>query len=212
MKNQEEASSSPVGPIALASTAWVRSMEHLFKSAVEVNRATRAAFGVGATDSTTEGTRSLAYRRPEWRTEIDVEESNGLRVGDTVSFSKTITSDDVERFASISGDTNRLHLDESFAASSRFGGTIAHGALVSSLISAALARLPGLVIYLSQDVRFLRPVQVGDELTAMVEIIEDLGENRYRLGTSVRNEPGELVIDGEAQVLIDDHPERNDES
>jgi acyl dehydratase len=98
-------------------------------------------------------------------------------------------------------------MTDEFAERSRFGRRIAHGTLVSGTISSALARLPGLTVYLSQDLRFLKPVDVGDRVTAICEIVEDLGGDRYRLTTRVEREDGEVVIDGEAVVLIDDLPE-----
>ena len=123
-------------------------------------------------------------------------------VGDTITFTKTIHDEDVQRFAASSGDTNPLHLDEEFAEETRFKGRIAHGILVSGLISAALARLPGDVVYLSQDLEFLAPVEIGDRVTAECSIAEDLGNNQYRLTTTVTDDDGETVIDGEAVVLI----------
>ncbi|MEF8786956.1 MAG: MaoC family dehydratase [Haloarculaceae archaeon] len=123
-------------------------------------------------------------------------------VGDTITFTKTIHDEDVKRFAASSGDTNPLHLDEEFAEETRFNGRIAHGILVSGLISAALARLPGDVVYLSQDLEFLAPVEIGDRVTAECAIAEDLGNNQYRLTTTVTDGDDETVIDGEAVVLI----------
>jgi acyl dehydratase len=64
-----------------------------------------------------------------------------------------------------------------------------------------------MTIYLSQDLEFRRPASIGEELTAVCEIVEDLGDNQYRLTTEVRNADGETVIDGEAVVLIDDLPD-----
>jgi 3-hydroxybutyryl-CoA dehydratase len=123
-------------------------------------------------------------------------------VGDSITFTKTIHDEDVRRFAASSGDTNPLHLDDDFAQETRFGGRIAHGILVSGTISAALARIPGDVVYLSQDLEFLAPVDIGDRVTADCSIAEDLGNNQYRLSTTVRNEDGDTVVDGEAVVLI----------
>ena len=123
-------------------------------------------------------------------------------VGDSITFTKTIHDEDVRRFAASSGDTNPLHLDEDFAEETRFNGRIAHGILVSGTISAALARIPGDVVYLSQDLEFLAPVDIGDRVTADCTIAEDLGNNQYRLTTTVTNEDGDTVIDGEAVVLI----------
>ena len=123
-------------------------------------------------------------------------------VGDSITFTKTIHDEDVRRFAASSGDTNPLHLDEDFAEETRFNGRIAHGILVSGTISAALARIPGDVVYLSQDLEFLAPVDIGDRVTADCTIAEDLGNNQYRLTTTVTSDDGDTVIDGEAVVLI----------
>jgi acyl dehydratase/CBS domain-containing protein len=147
-----------------------------------------------------------AYERDEWDYEYFGDEG-AIDTGDRLTFSKPLDDADVRAFADASGDTNRLHLDESFAAETRFGERIAHGTLVAGLISAALARLPGLTIYLSQDLSFLGPVSLGDEVTAECRVVERLGENRFRLTTSVINGDGEKVIDGEAVVISDALPE-----
>jgi len=131
----------------------------------------------------------------------DVPAKDTISVGDSVTFSKTIHDEDVRRFAAASGDTNPLHLDEDFAAETRFEGRIAHGVLVSGLISAALARLPGDVVYLSQDLEFLAPVEIGDRVTAECTVVEDLGNDQYRLTTTITGD--DVVVDGEAVVLID---------
>ncbi|MFW5905697.1 MAG: MaoC family dehydratase [archaeon] len=137
----------------------------------------------------------------DWeRTVDDVEE---IAVGDSITFSKEISDDDVRSFAVASGDTNPLHLEDEYAEQTRFGGRIAHGMLVGGLISAALARLPGTVVYLSQDFRFKGPVRIGDRATAEVEVLELLDGGRYRLSTQVLVDE-EAVIDGEATVLIDE--------
>jgi acyl dehydratase len=180
--------------------AWARASSHLTNSALEANRATLAAFGLR------DGSGSSTARAPDWTVERTVEDPADIAVGDTVTFSKRIEADDVDAFAYASGDTNRLHLEEEYAAETRFGERIAHGGLVSGLVSAALARLPGMVIYLSQDTRFLNPVTLDQRLTAVVEVVEALGNGRFRLSTVVTDEGGEEVIDGEAIVLVDDPP------
>ena len=134
----------------------------------------------------------------DWET--DVPEDGEVGVGDTITFTKTIHDEDVRRFAASSGDTNPLHLDDEFAEETRFDGRIAHGILVSGLISAALARIPGEVVYLSQDLEFLAPVEIGDRVTAECSVVEDLGNGQYRLTTTVTG--SEVVIDGEAVVLL----------
>ncbi|WP_255151514.1 MaoC family dehydratase [Halorarius halobius] len=141
---------------------------------------------------------------PGW--EVDLDAGDPLEVGDSVRFSKTLTEADVERFALASGDTNPIHLDADWAEETRFEGRIVHGTLVAGVVSAALARLPGGVIYLSQDLEFQAPVRLGDRVTATVEVVEDVGGGRYRLRTTVAGEEN-VAIDGEAVVLIDDLPD-----
>lgn len=149
---------------------------------------------------------TLADWDGDWSATVEVSDG-GLTVGDRVTFSKRLTEGDVEAFAAASGDTNRLHLDADFAGRTRFGGPISHGSLVAGLVSAALARLPGLVIYLSQELRFVAPVPVGDEVTATGEVVEVLGGGRLKLSTAVVRGDGETAVEGEAVVLIDDPPQ-----
>jgi acyl dehydratase len=147
-----------------------------------------------------------AYEKDDWTFEY-VGHADAIDVGDVLRFSKTLAEHEVEEFADASGDTNRLHLDEDYAAGTRFGRRIVHGTLVAGIISAALARLPGLVIYLSQEVSYLGPVDIGDRVTAECEVVEDIGDRRYRLSTTVTDGDGETVVDGEAVVLADPIPE-----
>lgn len=193
---------------------WSETSSRMFNSIMEANRAAFSAFGVPDADSGTKTAGSKASRLedrlepaedlPEWTTEVDAEAE--LTVGDTVRFSKSLSEADVERFAAASGDTNPIHLDDDWAEETRFNGRIVHGVLAAGLISAALARLPGGIVYLSQDLEFRAPVRLGDRIAAEVEVVEDLGGDRYRLRTTVEKDD-ELVIDGEAVVLIDDVPE-----
>ena len=88
----------------------------------------------------------------------------------------------------------------------RFGGRIAHGTLVAGLVSAALARLPGLTIYFSQELGFHGPVTIGEQVTAVCEVVEHVGGDRYRLRTDVHDADDERVVEGEAIVVIDDRP------
>jgi len=145
----------------------------------------------------------------EWEYEyVDSDEQTaGVAVGDVVRFSKPVTERDLELFAEVSGDKNPLHLDEEFAERTQFGRRIVHGALASSVISAALSKLPGLVIYLSQTTSFSAPVEIGERVTARCEVIGDLGHDHYRLKAQVFDETDEEVISGEAVVLIKPLPE-----
>ncbi|MFC6963623.1 CBS domain-containing protein [Halocatena marina] len=154
----------------------------------------------------------MAYDDEGWQFEYRDTTSGTFGVGDVVEFSKVVTDADVRSFAEISGDTNRLHLDSEFAAQTRFDHRIVHGTLVSGLISAALARIPGLTIYLAQDISYLAPVAIGDRITAVCEAAEALGNNKYRLSTDVYDENDERVIEGEAVILLDDLPDIADEA
>ena len=146
------------------------------------------------------------YEREGWEFEYHGADETTVSVGDVAEFSKQITAADVEAFADASGDTNRLHLETEYAAETRFGEPIAHGVLVVGLISAALARLPGLTIYLSQEISFRGPVSVGEQATARCEIIDDLGDSKFRVETSVLDGEGTPVLKGEAVVLIEELP------
>jgi acyl dehydratase len=219
MEPSETATDGRGTAAATVADTWVRATGHLARGAVEANRAALAAFGLagggdadaGAGTETprrvepTDG--AVAYDLADWTTERTVADRTEIAIGDTVRFSKRLTDEDVRAFARASGDTNRLHLDAAFATESRFGRRIAHGTLVAGLISAALARLPGLTVYLSQDVGFSAPVGVGDRLTAVVEVIEDLGDGRYRLSTDVLDASDEPCVAGEAIVLVDELPD-----
>jgi acyl dehydratase/CBS domain-containing protein len=145
------------------------------------------------------------HEHGDWAFESVCREEGQVSVGDRVEFTKALDDDDVRAFAEASGDTNRLHLDDAYAAETRFGGRIVHGTLVGGLVSAALARLPGLTIYLSQDLSFRGPVDVGARATAVCEVVEDLGDERYVLTTDVHAD-GDQVIEGEAVVVVDDVP------
>ncbi|MEO7965547.1 MAG: MaoC family dehydratase [Gemmatimonadaceae bacterium] len=130
-----------------------------------------------------------------------------LQLGQHATFSKTVTETDVVLFAGITGDLNPAHIDAVQAAKSRFGGRVAHGMLSAGLISACIGmKLPGPgTIYLSQSLRFTRPVRIGDTVTARVEVAEwNATKRRARLTTTCHNQDGELVIDGEALVMVPD--------
>ena len=127
-----------------------------------------------------------------------------LAVGMSASLTKTYEECDLLTFAAVTGDINPAHVDETFAQESIFQGKVAHGLLTASLISAVLGtRLPGPgTIYLSQDLKFRRPVRIGDTITATVEVTELIPEkNLARLKTTCANQKGELVLEGTALVM-----------
>ena len=128
-----------------------------------------------------------------------------ILVGQAASLQRIVTESDVQRFAEVSGDYNPVHLDEEVATRSRFRGRIAHGMLSASFISAALStKLPGPnVIYLSQSLRFLKPVRIGDTIAVHLEVLEITPEKRrLRLRTTCTNQHGQQVVEGEAVVLV----------
>jgi 3-hydroxybutyryl-CoA dehydratase len=128
---------------------------------------------------------------------------DSIKVGDKATASKTITDADVMLFAGLSGDVNPVHLDEEFAKKSIFGKRVAHGMLSAGLISAAIGTdLPGInSIYLGQDLKFLAPVFIGDTVTAEVEVVAKRDDKKIvTLKTTVRNQRGENVIEGQAVV------------
>ncbi|CAG1009557.1 MAG: MaoC family dehydratase [Anaerolinea sp.] len=127
-----------------------------------------------------------------------------LKIGDHASRTKTITDADIRAFAQASGDTNPIHLDETFAATTRFGRRIAHGMLTASLISAVLGNdLPGTgTIYLSQSMSFKAPVFLDDTITARVEVIAYREDKRIAtFKTTCTNQDGVVVLEGEAMAI-----------
>jgi 3-hydroxybutyryl-CoA dehydratase len=127
-----------------------------------------------------------------------------LSVGQSEELTYAVTDELIRKFADVSGDDNPVHLDEAFAAGTQFGGRIAHGMLSASFISAVIGtRLPGPgCIYLSQSLRFRRPVKIGDEVTARATITGlDADRSRATMET-VCLVGGKAVIEGEALVLV----------
>ena len=125
-----------------------------------------------------------------------------IQVGEKVEFSKTISESDVYLYAGITGDFNPAHINESYAGNTFFKTRIAHGMLVAGLISAVIGtRLPGPgTIYVKQTLNFLAPVQIGDTITASVEVVEKLAKKKVRMATICANQDGKTVLDGEALV------------
>jgi len=126
-----------------------------------------------------------------------------FKVGDTAEMSKTVTEEDIDLFAKVTGDRNPVHVSREFAEKTRFGERIAHGMLSAGLISAVIGmKLPGPgCLYLSQTLNFRGPVKIGDEITARVEVAEVISEKRLRLKTECFNQRSETVIDGEAIIV-----------
>ncbi|RLI54660.1 MAG: enoyl-CoA hydratase [Candidatus Thorarchaeota archaeon] len=131
-----------------------------------------------------------------------------LRIGQSAEVVHTITESDIQTFGDLSGDYNPLHFDEKWASKTIFEGRIAHGLLTATFLSTAIGmKLPGPgAIYMSQSMKFLGPVRIGDTIVARVEIVS-MNDKRRRvtLRTTCTNQNGEIVLDGEALVKIMDH-------
>jgi 3-hydroxybutyryl-CoA dehydratase len=130
-----------------------------------------------------------------------------FNIGSQASFSKKITEQDVLTFAELSGDNNPMHLDENYARQTRFGARIAHGAFSFAVISTVLGtRLPGPgTIYMSQSLKFLKPVYFEDTITGTAEITAVRSDKGIvTLKTTCTNQHGEPVAEGEAVVF---HPD-----
>lgn len=127
-----------------------------------------------------------------------------LGLGAKASRTQIITDEAIQAFADLTGDNNPLHLDDRYAAGTRFGRRIAHGMLAASLISATLANdLPGPgTVYLSQTLQFKAPVYPGDTVTATVEVKAlRPGKPLVTLTTTCTKQDGTVVLEGEAVVL-----------
>jgi 3-hydroxybutyryl-CoA dehydratase len=131
-----------------------------------------------------------------------------LSVGRTAEITRVVEASDLTAFAEVSGDTNPVHLDEAYAAATPFGGRIAHGMLAAAYISAVLGtKLPGPgAIYLSQSLKFRRPVRIGDAVTARVSVAQ-LDERRaHATLATVCIVDGRNVVEGEAVVMVPRRP------
>src|SRR5437867_12521382 len=130
-----------------------------------------------------------------------------VKVGDRAQFERTVTAEEVAAFARVTGDTNPLHTDATYAARTRFGECIAHGMLSAGYISAVLGTKLApdcCAVYLSQTLRFMRPVKIGDTIRAMAEVKGIEPEKRtYTIETVCYNQNGEPVVKGEAVILLD---------
>lgn len=128
-----------------------------------------------------------------------------IKIGDKFSTERHVTDALVRKFAEVSGDHNPIHLDEEFAKKTRFGRRIAHGMLSGAFISAVLGNefKERKIVYLSQTMKFIAPVFIGDTVTAkgtVTKIREEKGI--VVLETVCTNQNCETLVKGEAVVMI----------
>lgn len=127
-----------------------------------------------------------------------------LSVGQKAQFTKTMSESDVYLFAGITGDFNPAHINEEHSKNTMFKNRIVHGMLTASLISTVFGMyLPGPgAIFLENNARFLKPVYIGDTLTAEVEVSELIVEkNISKFITKVTNQDGQVVLEGSAVLM-----------
>ncbi|NVP23957.1 MaoC family dehydratase [Treponema phagedenis] len=127
-----------------------------------------------------------------------------LKVGDFVEISRTVSEADIVLFGAVSGDLNPAHFNEEYAKNTIFKGRIAHGMISAGYISAVIGmHLPGPgTIYLSQNLKFLKPVRIGDTITARVEVVDiNIEKNRVGLKTECLNANEQVVVTGDALVM-----------
>jgi 3-oxoacyl-[acyl-carrier protein] reductase len=138
-----------------------------------------------------------------------------IRVGDKAEISHKLTKEDILKFVDLTGDDNKLHVDEEYAQNTFFKKPVVHGMLGASFISTVIGtKLPGDgALWFSQKLDFLLPVRVGDFLTIQAEVLEKFDrDNVIRLSTKVYNQDKQLVTDGEAKVkVVDEEVERDTE-
>ncbi|PUE54815.1 acyl dehydratase [Limnohabitans sp. Rim8] len=136
---------------------------------------------------------------------IDTEDNfDTLEIGMTASYSQTITDADIKSFAEISGDNNPVHIDDEFAADSQFGRRIAHGLLSSSFFSALFGtKIPGPgCVYVSQSLKFLRPIYLDDTVNASVTIKRIDKQKRRIFFNTVCTVKDKIMILGKAELYL----------
>lgn len=128
-----------------------------------------------------------------------------MNIGDSLSSSREVTAELIEKFADVSGDHNPIHLDEEFASKTRFGKRIAHGMLSGAFISAILGNeyKGSTVIYLSQTLKFTAPVFIGDTVTTTSTVTNIRSDkNIVTLENVCTNQKGETLVQGESKIMI----------
>jgi 3-hydroxybutyryl-CoA dehydratase len=136
---------------------------------------------------------------------MEIAKYEDIRIGQHAEYVRTVTSEDIEMFGQVSGDYNPLHFDEDWAKTTMFKGRIAHGILTATYVSTVIGmKLPGPgTIYISQSMKFRRPVRIGDRITARVEVTEKNDEKEFlTLKTVCINQEDKVVLDGEAVVTM----------
>ncbi|HCF50553.1 MAG TPA: enoyl-CoA hydratase [Syntrophomonas sp.] len=126
-----------------------------------------------------------------------------MSVGDSASFTKTITETDVILWVGLTGDMNPIHIDKEYSKTTRFGDVIVPGLMVAGLISTTVTMATFGNVYANQNIKFLKPVYIGDTITATATIIEKLEDKHMvKLETKCVNQKGEAVMIGQGMEYI----------
>lgn len=134
---------------------------------------------------------------------IDTTSDSTSYLNETRTARRTITQHDVDAFCQLSGDYNPVHFDVEYAAATRFDTPIIHGAFLTSLVSAALAKFPGIVVLVDQKMRFKQPAYPGSTYTAEAVIDGELSNGMLAVRTTVTDELGTVYATGDAKLLLD---------
>ena len=133
----------------------------------------------------------------------EIKHWDDIHVGDRETFTKTMTQTDVTLWVGLTGDMNPVHIDREYASSTRFKDVIVPGLMVAGLISTVMTKATFGSVYSSQSLKFLKPVYVGDTVTAVATVVEKLEEkHRVVIKTECFNQRDELLITGEGQEYI----------
>lgn len=126
-----------------------------------------------------------------------------IKVGDTASFTKTMTETDVILWVGLTGDLNPVHIDREYSKTTKFGDVLVPGVLVLGLISNVMTQLTFGNVYANQGIKFTKPVFIGDTVTAIGTVLEKIEEkNMVKVETKVVNQKGELIMIGEGMEYI----------
>lgn len=126
-----------------------------------------------------------------------------IHIGDEVNFTKTMTQTDVVLWVGLTGDMNPIHIDTEYGRTTRFGDIVVPGLMVAGLISTVMTKATFGNVYSGQSLKFIKPVYIGDTITATATVVEKAEERRrVKIKTECFNQNQELVITGEGQEYI----------
>ncbi|MBP1762734.1 MAG: acyl dehydratase [Firmicutes bacterium] len=126
-----------------------------------------------------------------------------MKIGDAATFTKTITETDVIMWVGLTGDFNPIHIDKEYSKTTRFGDVIVPGVMVLGLISNTITMATFGNVYANQSIKFLKPVYIGDTITATATIVEKIeAKHMVKLETKCENQKGEMIMIGEGMEYI----------